>query len=299
MLHKIRPYMMPAAMILGGLFCNYLEPLAVFTPCLIFTMLLLTYFNLSLKDIRFSRAHFLMLAIQIFGSIAVYFLLQPINIVLAQAAMICVLAPTATSAPVIARILKGNVESLTAYSLLCNTMVVIAAPIVFSFAGSYKEMLFFESFLLIARQIALLLITPFVLAIVIRRLLPVVCTKVHLFSNISFFLWVFALMVVTAKIVKFILMQNANNYQLEILIAGCSMIICFAQFWLGRKIGRKYDDTVSGGQGLGQKNTVLAIWMAQTYLSPISSLGPGMYVLWQNMVNSYQVWRQREKKVKK
>jgi BASS family bile acid:Na+ symporter len=51
---------------------------------------------------------------------------------------------------------------------------------------------------------------------------------------------------------------------------------------------------VAGGQGLGQKNTVLAIWMAQTFLNPISSIAPGAYVLWQNMFNSWQVWRARK-----
>ena len=67
------------------------------------------------------------------------------------------------------------------------------------------------------------------------------------------------------------------------------------QFWFGRRIGRKYDDIVAGGQGLGQKNTILAIWMAQAYLNPISSIAPGAYVLWQNMINSWQVWRSRKK----
>jgi len=59
-------------------------------------------------------------------------------------------------------------------------------------------------------------------------------------------------------------------------------------------IGKRYDDTVAGGQGLGQKNTILAIWMAQMYLNPIASIGPGAYVLWQNIINSYQVWLKRK-----
>ncbi|NDV47708.1 transporter [Paludibacter sp. 221] len=294
MLNKIRPYMMPAAMILGGIFHRFFAHFTFLTPYLIFSMLLLTYCNLSLKNIRFSRAHVWLIAIQVFGSIGVYLLLKPVNLILAQAAMICILAPTATSAPVIARMLKGNVESLTAYSLLCNTTVAIVAPIMFSFVGSYQEIPFWESFFIIARQIVVLLIAPFLLAIVVRKLLPVVETKTHLFSNISFVLWSFALTVVTAKIIEFILVQDSENYSIELIIAGVSMVICVLQFLLGRKIGRKYDDTVAGGQGLGQKNTVLAIWMAQTYLNPIASLGPGTYVLWQNIVNSYQVWRTRK-----
>ena len=51
---------------------------------------------------------------------------------------------------------------------------------------------------------------------------------------------------------------------------------------------------ISGGQALGQKNTVLAIWMAYTYLNPLSSVGPGSYVLWQNIINSYQLWKKRK-----
>ncbi len=284
---------MPAAMIVGGLFHSFLSQLSFITPYLIFSMLFLTYCNLSIRNIRFSPAHFWLILIQVAGSIGVYLLISPFNILLAQAAMICVLAPTATSAPVIARMLKGNVGSLTAYSLLCNTVVAVAAPVFFSFVGSYREMPFSDSFLLIARQVVVLLIAPFALAVIMRRILPVVKTKAALFSNISFVLWSIALTVVTARIVSFILVQDAEDHMLEIMIAGCSMLICAAQFLIGRRIGRKYDDTIACGQGLGQKNTVLAIWMAQTYLHPLSSLGPGTYVLWQNIVNSWQVWRKR------
>jgi BASS family bile acid:Na+ symporter len=51
--------------------------------------------------------------------------------------------------------------------------------------------------------------------------------------------------------------------------------------------------TIAGGQGMGQKNTILAIWLTQTYLNPIASLGPGMYVIWQNVVNSWQIWKKK------
>ncbi len=46
-----------------------------------------------------------------------------------------------------------------------------------------------------------------------------------------------------------------------------------------------------GGQSLGQKNTVLAVWMAQSFLDPISSIAPTAYIVWQNFVNSWQIWR--------
>ena len=71
-------------------------------------------------------------------------------------------------------------------------------------------------------------------------------------------------------------------------------MICVSQFILGRHIGRHYNNTVAGGQGLGQKNTILAIWMAQVYLNPLASIGPASYVLWQNIINSYQLWKKRK-----
>jgi BASS family bile acid:Na+ symporter len=90
--------------------------------------------------------------------------------------------------------------------------------------------------------------------------------------------------------------QPADNYTVEIIMAASTFFICIGQFLAGRKIGKRYDKTVTGGQGLGQKNTVLTIWMALSYLDPISSIGPGAYVLWQNIVNSYQLWRKQRNK---
>lgn len=58
-----------------------------------------------------------------------------------------------------------------------------------------------------------------------------------------------------------------------------------------RSLGRRYGDAPAGGQSLGQKNTVLAVWMAQSFLDPISSIAPTAYIVWQNFVNSYQIYR--------
>jgi len=53
-----------------------------------------------------------------------------------------------------------------------------------------------------------------------------------------------------------------------IWLAALSLIACCLQFYLGARIGRRCGDRIAGAQGLGQKNTVLAIWMALTYLQP-------------------------------
>ena len=77
----------------------------------------------------------------------------------------------------------------------------------------------------------------------------------------------------------------------------CHRNISHMQFFFGKTLGSLYNDRISGGQALGQKNTILAIWMAHTYLNPLSSVAPGSYVLWQNIINSYQLWKKRKKEI--
>ena len=46
---------------------------------------------------------------------------------------------------------------------------------------------------------------------------------------------------------------------------------------------------ITAGQAFGQKNTTLAIWMAQAYLVPVASMAPAAYIIWQNLFNSAQL----------
>lgn len=286
--------MMPIAITMGAIFYKFFDSLSFLTPYLIFVMLFLTYCTLQLKDIRLSKLHAWMIVIQILGSLGVYFILAPLNVILAQGAMICMLAPTGTAAPVITGMLKGDVASVTAYSLLSNMSIALLSPVIFSFVGSYQTMPFIDSFSAIAQKVMFLLLTPFITAMVLRKVSPRFTSVMAGISGISFYIWSLALCVVTSRTVGFILKQADANYVIEIMVALIALVVCVLQFLGGRKIGSLYGKTIVGGQGLGQKNTILAIWMAQTYLNPIASIGPGAYVLWQNIINSYQVWLKRK-----
>ena len=81
-----------------------------------------------------------------------------------------------------------------------------------------------------------------------------------------------------------------------VTLALLALVACAVQFAVGRRIGRACGDRIAGAQGLGQKNTVLAIWMALTYLNPLTSVAPAAYVIWQNTFNSAQLYfRMRSK----
>lgn len=294
MLKIIRSYMMPIAIIIGIIFYEQVAKLSFTTPWLIGLMLFFTYCNIDYRHLKFTKFHFALIAVQLIVSALAYFILLPFNEILAQGAMICFLAPTATAAPVITGILGGDVESLASYSLFCNLVVAFVAPLWFAFAGNVDANSFWHAVIIIGEKVFVLLLFPFVLAVLMEKMMPSVHRVVRRWKSISFYLWSFALIVITGKTVLFVI-EQATNYMLEIGLAIIALVVCVSQFAIGRKIGTKLGNTISGGQGLGQKNTILAIWMAQAYLNPIASVAPGAYVLWQNMINSYQVWRKERK----
>jgi BASS family bile acid:Na+ symporter len=294
-LQTLKNQALPVAMITGAIAYPLVSHLSFFMPYLIFTMLLLTFCKLSPRDISFHPAHAWLLAIQLGGSMLVYGALSLYHPVVAQGAFICVLAPTATAAAVITGLLGGNVGFLTSYLLLCNAGVAIAAPLILPFVGAQQaDVSFIQSFLRICKQVAPVLLSPLLLAWIIRYAFPGALGKILSVRKLSFYLWIAALAIVTAKTTRFLVEQENPDYGMEGGLALASFIICACQFLLGRRIGKHYGDAVSCGQGLGQKNTILAIWIAQTYLNPISSIAPAAYILWQNIINSRQLWRRNK-----
>jgi BASS family bile acid:Na+ symporter len=291
--------MLPIAMVIGITFYKQLAVLAPVIPYLLSVMLFITYSRIILRDIRLTKFHYILLSIQYGGSMLVYLLFFKFNTTLAQAAMICVLAPTAASAPVITGILGGNISSIAAYSFISNLSIALLSPLFLALIGgaSGETISFGGSVLIIFKKVFPVLLLPFILAVTISKVSPKLHNTIQKAQILSFYLWAVALTIVTSNVTKFISIQGNASYELKIAMAGVALIICVLQFWFGRRIGKKYNSIVAGGQGLGQKNTILAIWLTQTYLNPVASIGPGSYVLWQNIVNSYQLWR-KERQIK-
>ncbi len=62
------------------------------------------------------------------------------------------------------------------------------------------------------------------------------------------------------------------------------------QFALAKGIGQFGHQRISAGQALGQKNMVFGLWVTLTYLTPTVAIIPGTYIIWQNIVNAWQMW---------
>jgi BASS family bile acid:Na+ symporter len=287
------------SMLIGILFHDFLAWMAPATKYLLFAMLLITYSKISPRQLKFEPMHLWLALIQLTGCILVYLLLAPINEELAEGCMICIIAPTATSAPVFASLLGGSIACLATYTIASNLSVAFIAPAIFSFFDMHDvgidNLTFMQAFWQICKKIVPLLLGPFILAFLIKKLTPNIHEQLKNKQIFSFWLWVVALAVLMAKTTSDLFSMDGNRYAAACTIALGAAVVCALQFLIGRFIGKKYQNKVAGGQGLGQKNTILAIWIAQTFFNPVVAIAPASYVLWQNIINSYQLWYKNRK----
>ena len=205
-LHRnVKTVAMPTAMVVGALLCRPVTALEgwthqMITPSLIFLMLFVTFCRVKPRQMKPSMLHFWLLLFQVVVSVAVYFLLLPLNPIVAQGAMICVLAPVAMAAVVIAGMLGANVPTMATYSLVCNMVIALVAPVVLSLAGTGAC-----SFTQILARIAPLLIMPFAAAQFCRFVLPGAAKWIGDHSQISFYMWLVSLVVIIGRTTAFIL----------------------------------------------------------------------------------------------
>ena len=288
---RYRSFVLPLAIVVGLLFHRYLAMARPVVPFLIFTILFLNFSSVEVRSLRVRPLHWWLLAFQLVVSLGGYLLLCPFNELLAQGVLIGVLSPVAASVVVIACMLGADRSTITTYTLVGNFGVALLAPVYFSFIGTHVTMPFGQSFLLILSKIAPTLILPLVLIIVLQLFAPKANDFIARYKGASFYLWSMALMITLGQTIDFIYLHGAGHFSEIIALSVASLVACAVQFAVGKAIGKHYGDTVSGGQGLGQRNTALAIWMSSMYLQPLAATFPAMYSIWQNLYNSYQLWR--------
>lgn len=297
-MQRFKSWILPIAIVLGIFFHEYIVVLQPALPYFIFLMLYFSFNSLDVKTMRFTMFDFWLLVFQLVVSTAVYFLIRPFSDIVAQGAFVTVLAPTAAAAIAVSLILGANISMMSTYLIACNLMVAVVAPLSFTLIGASPDISFWSSFLAILGKVFPLLIAPFLLAVLTRWLLPKANDYINRHKSLSFYVWAVSLTVVISRAIEQLIDQFYEHRVMFLWMVGLSIFLCFLQFFVGHLIGKRYGDRVAGGQALGQKNTVLAIWMAQTFLLDLSCIVPTLYVIWQNLYNSFQMM-QKEKIEKK
>lgn len=307
---QLKSAMLPIAMLVGALFYKWIGYLTFLSPYLIFLMLFITYCRLEPKEFKPHISQLTLLTVQMALAGTVYLAILPMDHTVAEGVFICVFIPTATAAPVITSMLGGSISYVATYSLICNTFVAVVGSAVLAVVGDFHTMGFWESTLHIMRQVFPLLILPIVAALLLRYLWPKAHHAVARSQQLSFYMWVVALLLIVGSCVSFVILHwDENQLGTLIWLVVGAFVVCLIQFMAGRRLGAwlmkrgarrgeplDKDLRVSCAQSLMQKNTVLAVWLAMAYMMPLASVGPAAYIAWQNIVNSWQLFRHESKK---
>lgn len=207
-----------------------------------------------------------------------------------EGTLVCLLVPTATAVAVMSSKLGGNAASATTYAVLSSIFTAIAVPMLFPVvAVSKAELSFMVLFSKIFSKVVPVVIIPLALSFIMRWLTP----KAHKFTarfakDKSYYLWAFCIIINSAQVTR-IICQGLLNTKTTLLYCVYAGLLCLVNFVVGKKIGETSSERISGGQSLGQKNTILAIWIGTTYLNPTSGIIMGAYMLWQNVCNALQL----------
>lgn len=208
-----------------------------------------------------------------------------------ESILTCIIGPSASAAPVVVGKLGGNINTMTTYTLLSSLASAILIPLVFPILEPTAGITFFTAFLTILHKVSAILLLPLVLGWIVQHFLHGLHRRIVSMPNLSFYCWAISLSITTGITVKNIIHSEASD-ELLFWIAIGSLLLCIVQFVIGRGTGRWLGEEVNAGQALFQKNTALSIWVAYIYLNPVASVGAGCYVLWQNIINSAEIYLQ-------
>ena len=262
-------------------------------PYVIFAMLYVTFCKIRIDNLRPCTWHFILQGIRTLLSgllvVAIAFTHDYQAKLLLEGAFICVICPTAAAAPVITEKLGGSIESLTVYTLIANVVTSIIIPLFFPMVERGADITFAFAFLMILKRVVTVLLLPLCLALLTRRYLPKVAARIKEMKNLAFYMWAFNLSILMGLTLHNILVASVSGWTLFLLLV-IPLVVTLAQFSIGKYVGSFYGQSISAGQALGQKNTMVGIWLTITFLNPTAAVAPCAYVIWQNMVNSWQLW---------
>lgn len=281
------PLLEPCGDVLGPWMSEWL-------PIGLFAILYVTFCKIKLHELRPRTWHFVIQLVRTCISASVVGLIllfgdDPDVKLILEGIFICFICPTASAAAVVTEKLGGSIGSLTVFTMIANVVTMIIIPLFFPMVEREADITFLSTMLMVLRNVTLVLVVPLILALLSRRVIPKVVKKLNTYRDLGFYIWCANLAIVTGVTLQNLHHSTVSGWVLWTLLIS-PLAVCLIQFAIGKAVGRHYGDSISAGQALGQKNTVVGIWLTLSFLNPLAAVAPGAYVLWQNLVNGWQIW---------
>ncbi len=287
----------PALQTAGDTLSPILETLL---PITIFFTLFVTFSKVDFHRMRLRRWHLLVLVAQLaFVAVLLFALLSlpadgsletTTRKHLLEVVLICVIAPCASASPVVVGKLGGDLTQMTTFMLLSSVVASLLIPALFPLIEPHEHATFLTAFLAILSKLAAVLLLPLALGAVVRHRVKPIYDFIKRSPDLGFYLWCVCLAITSGLTMRNILSSHTAGH-LFVAIALLPLATAIVQALIGGAIGHNGGERICTRQAMFQKNTGLAIWIAWVFLTPEASIGAGCYVLWQNLINSFELWR--------
>lgn len=258
-----------------------------FVPPMVMLMLLFSFI-----DVKFSRestgwSHLRIPLFMVALATCAYFAVGKLtgNEDFAVMAFLIGMTPTANAAPVITGLLGRREDYATVSVVSTNLFTAIAlAPVSALVFGDALEIDTFS----LAWKTMMLVGVPFALSVIFRNFMKPVAAFIRRWKFLSFYLWMVMLFTVCAQSSAYVSKQEHLSPTLLLEIFALAASLCAINFAAGYFLGEpRFRRECS--QSLGQKNTMLMLWVGLAFFNPVVALGPTFYVVCHNLWNSWQL----------
>ncbi len=264
-----------------------------YVPCVLFSLLYVTFCKIDVSEMRPQVWHFVIQLIR--ASLAGLMVLlisltqDATTKIVLEGVFICVICPTAAAVVVVTEKLGGSIGSLTTFTIIANLCTMLIVPFFFPMVERGADITFLTAAAMVFRNVTVVLVVPLVAALLSRKVIPRFVAWLKQFGNLGFYLWCINLAIVTGETMRNIVNSTVSGPTMALLIT-LPLFVALAQFTIGKWVGHFFGASISAGQALGQKNTIVGIWLTISFLNPLAAVAPGAYVLWQNLINALQLW---------
>ena len=260
-------------------------------------LLFFQFVKVSPHDLQPRRWHIYTLLFQVISflvlAVLTAFTKGYVGRVLLECAMLCLICPTAAAAGVVTEKLGGSLAETITYVVIINVAATFLIPIVIPMIRPSDEFGFWAYVGHIALKIFPVLILPALVAWTIRYTTHKLQRWLMRLSRYAFYIWGVGLTLAMVLATRALILSDLPAFAVALVVA-VSLAACALQFAYGRFIGKrvaKDNGKTTVGQAMGQKNTGFLIWLGYNYMTPVTSVAGGLYAIWQNLFNSWELYR--------
>jgi BASS family bile acid:Na+ symporter len=261
---------------------------------LLMVMLFFAFLDIEFRPQKFQKSVLWVLLANVAVSFVSYMMIAQFNLMLALAAFMTAIAPTAIAAPVIISFIQREVEYVVASVVLTNIASALIVPLVLpSLLGKVIQISVWE----VLQPVLVVMFVPLLLAQLVSRLPEEAQSIIRMGKVSSFPIWLVNLFIISAKASDFLRNDNTDSISTLAVIAFVSLVICIVNFSVGALLGGQ-EHWREASQALGQKNLSFVIWIALTFINPLVAMGPMFYIVYHHIYNSWSIYRFEKERVR-